>query len=217
MNVASHIRRGGRRLCSNEAGVAFVEFAYALPLFVTLSMFGLEITHYVTTRMRVSQVALHIADHASRIGEGDPLVAKTVSERQINDILTGAGLQAGELNLYTNGKVILSSLEPVANPNTTDRYRIRWQRCRGSQAYASSYGVAGATNLTGIGPTGQQVKSPDNSATMFVEVFYRYQPLIAGSYAPNLQFSEIASMTVRDTRDLTQVYNTEGDTVSACT
>jgi hypothetical protein len=198
----SSLPHAKRRLRDDIAGVAFVEFAYALPIFVTLAMFGLEITHYVTTRMRVSQVALHIADHAARLGEGSLLAAKTVNEEQLNDVLTGAGVQAGELNLYANGRVILSSLEPVANPNTTDRYKIRWQRCRGSQTHASSYGVAGDTNLTGMGPTGGKVKSPNDSATMFVEVYYRYQPIIAGSYAPDLDIVEIASMTVRERRDL---------------
>jgi Flp pilus assembly protein TadG len=204
------------RLRRDQRGVAFIEFAYSLPLFLAMALIGLELTNYVTTRMRISQIALHIADHAARMGEGTVLTAKTVSEQQINDVLTGAGLQGGSLNLYTRGRVILTSLEPMANPNTNSRYKITWQRCRGAQAHASAYGSTGDTNLTGIGPATRQVTSPDNSATMFVEIFYRYQPIIAGIYAPNLEFSEIASMTVRERRDLSQIYNTENAPVATC-
>jgi Flp pilus assembly protein TadG len=226
MSLTDRIRNPAASLRSNERGVAFVEFAYALPIFVALTMSGLEITNYVTTHMRVSQVALHIADHAARLGEGEQLAAKTVTEQHINDILIGASLQAGELDLLTNGRVILSSLEPVASPNAAppnDRYRIRWQRCAGSQTHASTYGVAGQAsglNMTGMGPAGRQVKAPDNSATMFVEVFYRYQPIIAGQFAPSLEFTEIASMTVRERRDLAGgtdgIHPVAGVTPSTC-
>lgn len=225
-SLTSRFRRGAARLRRNQSGVAFVEFAYALPIFVTLTMFGLEITNYVTTRMRLSQVALHIADHAARLGEGDPLAAKTVTEQQINDILIGASLQAGDLNLLANGKIILSSLEPVSNPNAAppnDRYKIRWQRCAGSKTHASTYGVAGQAsglNMTGMGPAGRQVKAPNDSATMFVEVYYVYQPIIAGKYAPAVDFTEIASMTVRERRDLVGgnngVHPVAGVTPSTC-
>lgn len=214
-----------RPLISEQRGVAFVEFAYALPIFLALSLLGLETTNYVTTRMRISQVALHIADHASRMGEGDPLAARTISEREINDVLTGAGFQASDLDLYTNGRVILSNLEPATTPNApspNDRYRITWQRCRGAQTRPSTYGTVASTGspnppVTGIGPAGRQVTAPDGSATMFVEVYYRYQPIIAPRYAPNLDIVEIASMTVRERRNLgLPIPNPENVTVSSC-
>lgn len=206
-----------RQLRRDERAVAMIEFAYALPIFVALAVGGVELTHYITTKMRLSQLALHIADHAARIGSGSQLAAKTISEAQINDLFTGGGLQAGELGLYPNGRVILSSLEPVANPNTTDRYKIAWQRCRGTKNHVSTYGVAGNTNLTGIGPAGQQVKAPNDGATMFVEVYYTYKPIIATKYAPSLEIKEIASMPVRDRRDTSQVYPSTATTPSSCT
>lgn len=200
----------------DRSAIAFTEFAYALPIFLTLGLTGAEITNYVTTKMRASQVALHAADHASRMGSGSLLAAKTISESQINDVLTGAGLQAGNMALYTHGRVIISSLEPVANPNPSRRYRIAWQRCRGAATQTSSYGVAGQTNMTGMGPAGRQVTAPEGGATMFVEVHYTYQPLISARFLPNVQMSLIASMMVRDRRDLTRIYNAESAPVSAC-
>lgn len=205
------------RLFANRSGVAFLEFAYALPAFLLVFMGGAELANFVTTKMRVSQIALHLADHASRMGTGSLLSAKSVSETNINDVLTGAGLQAGELDLYANGRVVLTNLEPVANPNETDRYKVTWQRCRGSATYPSNtYGWPGRTDMAGIGPTNRQVKSPDNNATMFVEVHYKYKPLIAGQYAPWNEITEFASMTVRERRDLSKIYNSENATKSTC-
>ncbi|MGZ8347170.1 MAG: TadE/TadG family type IV pilus assembly protein [Allosphingosinicella sp.] len=213
---ATRRARALRSIFRDQSAISLVEFALSLPVFLVMMMTGAELANYVTTRMRVSQVALHLADHAARMGNGSLLAARTVNETLINDVLTGAGLQAGNLDLYTNGRVILTNIEPVAVPNTTNRFRITWQRCRGSLARTSSYGVAGATNLTGVGPAGRQVGAADSGATMFVEVHYRYQPLFSESLTPNLDIRHIASMMVRDRRDLTQIYNTEGATVSSC-
>ena len=198
--------------------IAFVEFALSLPLFTMVMMGGIEIANFVTTKMRVSQLALHVADHIARIGTGSQLAAKTISEKQINDVLTGAGLQADRLNLYTRGRVIISSLEPdtVNTTSGNKRYKIAWQRCQGVQNHASSYGAAGAINLTGMGPTGQQVTAPDNGATIFVEVSYQYQPIINTRYIRSVQMTEIAAMPVRDRRDTTQIYNTENVTQHLC-
>jgi len=216
-----------RRLTSlgpDTRAVAMLEFALTLPVVLTLVLTGAELTNYITTRMRMSQIALQLADNAARMGSGSMLSSKTISESDINDLLTGAGLQAGELNLYTNGRVIISDLEPTSNPNTAGTYKIGWQRCRGAKtSHASSYGTYGVTSgtnkgvgMTGMGPTGRQTTTPDNTATMFVEVYYEYTPLIQSSLTPSLTLTEVASMVVRDRRDLTQIYNTPTATISSC-
>ncbi|MBK5263855.1 MAG: pilus assembly protein [Alphaproteobacteria bacterium] len=205
------------------SGMALVEFALCLPFVITFAMTGTELTNFTTTKMRMSQIALHVADNASRIGTGTLLSSKQISEAQINDLLIGAGLQASQLNLYANGRVIVSSLEPVANPNTTSRFKIRWQRCSGSKVWPSSYGVQGDTDLSGITANGQQITAPDDGAVMFVEVAYSYQPLISSAFVPRTQIVEIAAMTVRDARDMAGpsggvgIYNTESVTASTCT
>jgi hypothetical protein len=185
------------RLGRDRSGLALLEFAFALPVFLTMSLTGAELTNYITTRMRVSQVALQLADNAARIGSGAPIASKTITEADINDLLTGAGLQASELDLYTHGRVIISSLE--TDPGHDGRFMIRWQRCRGAVAHASSYGVAGDNNLKGIGP-GTKAVPPPNGVAMFAEVAYTYQPIVQTPLAPKI-IKETASMMVRDRRD----------------
>jgi Flp pilus assembly protein TadG len=215
--MTTKILKMARALRDDKSGLALIEFAYSLTFLIPMVAYAGELANYATVKMRISQVALHIADNGSRIGEGSLLSAKRVNEAQINDLLTGAGLQAGGLSLYTNGRVYVSSVEPVAKPNTTNRFKISWQRCRGSASYASNYGVAGTTNLTGIGPTGRQAVAPDDGAVMFAQVSYRYQPLFGVSWSPPLDIQDIAAMLVRDTRDFTQVYPVSGVTASSCT
>jgi len=208
-----------KRLLSDTSGLALLEFAFMLPIVIMMSLTGAELTNYITTKMRVSQIALQLADDAARMGSGSQLSAKTITETDINDLFTGAQLQSGEMDLNTNGRVILSDLEPTSSPNTASTYKIGWRRCFGQKTtYVRQYPTSSTTTgLTGIGPAGRQVTAQDNNATMFVEVYYVYKPLIGlGKYAPTTTFTEIASMAVRDRRDLTQIYNTANDTVASC-
>jgi Flp pilus assembly protein TadG len=194
------------RLRHDQSGLALLEFAFALPIVLVLALSGAEITNFVITKMRLSQIALHLADNAARIGSGSQLQAKTISEADINDLITGADMQSGELKLLTNGRVILSSIEP--DPSNSGKSRIRWQRCSGGKtSFASGYGAQGDKNLAGVGPTNRQVTAPTDGVTMFVQVQYQYTPLIKTSLSPDTTFSEIASMMVRDRRDTTDDSN----------
>jgi Flp pilus assembly protein TadG len=214
---AANVWRCFKRLKRDTKGLALLELAISLPLLITLCITGAELTNYITVRMRISQLALQLADNAARMGNGSLLSAKTITENDINDILAGAQLQSGGLNLQKNGRVILSDLEPMSNPNTSSKYKIVWQRCMGAKtSHASSFGVAGNSNLDGIGPAGQLVTAQDDNATMFVEVYYVYQPIVGLTRFINAPMLEIASMSVRDRRDLTKIYNTSGAAVSTC-
>lgn len=212
-----------RRLAAARGGVIVIEYAFALPVLLLLGLTGAEITNYTITRMRISQLALHIADNAARIGTGTQLQEKRITETDVNDLLTGAGYQAGEMDLYGRGRVIVSSVEN--DPANAGKYRIRWQRCRGAKVFDSPYDNA-TTNLAGVGPAGRQVIAPPDGATMWVEVSYTYTPLIAGAWTGSVDMVETASMMVRDRRALTPtvavdanqdgIYEVAGEIPSTC-
>ena len=214
------IRTSGYRLGRDTSGLALIEFAFGMPVILIMSLTGAEITNYIITKMRISQIALQLADNAARIGSGSQLESKKIYESDINDLLTGADFQSGELKLFTNGRVIISSVEPHAT--TANKYRIRWQRCKGNKTtWASSYGTpATATLVDGVGPTGRQIIAPPRGVAMFVEVRYEYQPLIKTSLAPMGEINEIASMMVRDARNTTGgtsgVFQESGVSASNC-
>jgi Flp pilus assembly protein TadG len=226
--------RSIRQIILDQSALAMIEMAFALPLILLLGMTGAEYVNYITAKMRVSQLALQIADNAARMGEGTTAGPKTISEADINDVFTGAQLQSGTMNVQANAKIILSDLE-IDTVNTTassTKYKIMWQRCYGSQIHPSNFGIApkeaknpnsitasNYQNLTGIGPSGQQVTAQASNPVMFVEVYYVYRPLFLSKFSliPTATFDEIASMAVRDQRDLTlPPKNAENVTPSWC-
>lgn len=210
-----------RRLRTDTSGLALLEFGLTLPILVIMSMTGAELTNYVTVRMRMSQIALQVADNAARMGTSVAYGPKQINESDINDVFTGSQMESAGLNIQTNGRIILSDLEPTAAGATT--YKIGWQRCFGNQtSHASTYGTVATGPKTGpgMGPAGNQITAIDGSATMFVEVYYTYKPLINAAWAPTTSMTEIASMAVRDSRDFTGgnsgVYPVNGVTASTC-
>ena len=232
MNIKNRMVNTLKQLGASQSGVAIIEFAYSMPVLMAMLCVGTELTNYATTVMRVNQIAIQVADNGARIGAGSPLALKTITETDINDLIIGAQLQSGNMNILgthtsigafgdtgRNGRIIISSLEPVAIPNTTNRYRINWQRCGGqmrNSQHPSSYGVQGATNLIGMGPVGREVIATDASGTIFVEVAYFYQPLFFNklSITEKYKITAIASMPVREARNTTPVPN---GTASTCT
>ena len=210
----------GRLLRSNE-GVAATEFALSLPFLLISSLVGLELANQTVTQMQISQLAIHIADNVSRIGDTSMLENRQIYESDINDLFLGANIQGGQrIDFSRNGRVILSSLEVV--PGTTDEQYIHWQRCMGLKTHASSYGDEGdglSSNFPGMGPAGEEVITFPDEAVMFVEISYDYQPLIGEAFAFAGEMQATASFTVRNDRDLAQIYQrdtSDPDPVAAC-
>ena len=176
LNLA-RIRALGGALRDDRSGVAFTEFALALPVLLALGMGGLETAHYALAVQEVSQIAMTAADNASR-------VRISIDEADVNDVLTGAKLVGQYINFPANGRIILSDLEQSTS-DTTKQW-IRWQRCTGAKNVASSYGTPNtmsSSTMTAMGPSGNQIQAQASTAVMFVEVVYDYQPLISNFFA----------------------------------
>lgn len=212
------LRRLGRSTC----GLAVTEFALVMPFLMGTGLMGLELANRALVQMQISQLAVQIADNASRIGDTSTLEDRRIYERDINDLLLGAAVQGGgRIRLFDHGRVIISSLEVV--PGTTDQQYIHWQRCYGSKNHTSTYGEEGdgetGPTLPGMGPTTGLVKSYPDEAVMFVEVSYDYQSLVGTTFGFADEVNAIASFIVRDDRDLAQIYQrdpTEPDVVADC-
>lgn len=197
-----------RRLSVCTSGVAMVEFAFTAPLVLGLGLLGSETAYFTITHLRMSQVAMQVADNASRVGELDMLVARRVFERDVNEVLVGAEKYGENFNLYGNGRIIVSSLQRNAEGGQT----IRWQRCRGAKVFNSNFGVEGVgatgTTFTGMGATGQQIQASQGTAVMFVEAAYDYQALTPFTMFDGMEIRYTAAFNIRDQRDITQLYNT---------
>lgn len=206
------------RLFADRRGAALMEMAFALPLLLILVMGGAELTNQIIVRKQMSQIAIMVADNASRMGDDVVLGAKPVSEREINDVLLGAEIESAKLKLGDHGRVILSSLEQ----NESGGQWIHWQRCYGRKtnvhpAYSEGTGRTG-TAFEGIRAGSTVLRAARGDAIMFVEIAYDYQPIVPIAFRGN-GVSEIratAAMNVRDKRDLSGVQPYAGSTPASC-
>jgi hypothetical protein len=205
--VAPSLAGLAARLRKDKGGVSILEFALVLPILLTVGLYGTELAYMAMVNMEVSQIATAVADNASRLGQTDnSAVAPTVNESQVDSVMAGALAEGEAFDFEKNGRVILSSLEK--NPSNNQQY-IHWQRCRGSYIKASAYGPQG-TYVSGMGEGASSITALDNSAVMFVEVYYKYQPLFGNMFAENTVFRQEAAFMVRDDRDLSQPPGTGG-------
>lgn len=204
-----------RRMKDDSEGIALVEFAFSLPILLGLIFGGLETANYALAHLRVSQIAMTVADNAGRVDT-------TIDEANIYEVFAGAGLVGESLDFMANGRVVLSSLEPNGLSGSDEGQMINWQRCAGQMTSATpAYGLEGKGRTDdslklGMGGDGNRITAADGTAVMFVEVTYTYQPLV-----PNLGFlgtREIRYESAFNVRERVNqdISNTQGLTVNSC-
>ena len=152
----------------------------------------------IAAQLALSQIALALADNASGVGVYTS-ATQQLREVDVDDIFAATRYQDSGINLTTNSRITLSSLENIQQTYdpTGPVQRIHWQRCLGTKSgtgYDSSYGTttttagttatladAGTTVASGMGNAGAQVTAPPGSGVMFVEVNYLTKPLFGAS------------------------------------
>lgn len=196
-----------RSLADDRSGVAMIEFAFALPIMLTIVMAGLETANLAVTTLRVNQMAMLAADNAAR-------VRNSMDERDVEEVMVGLRFAGTGIKFGQYGRVIISALEPngKAAPNTG--LKITWQRCFGAKNATSTYGITGdgannASLVAGMGPTGKKIRPVDNNALMFAEIRYDYQPITAGIFLSPFELTARQAFTVRD-RAVQTLTNTSG-------
>ncbi|MBO9519454.1 MAG: hypothetical protein J7493_15435 [Porphyrobacter sp.] len=208
-------------LKGDQSGVIMIEMAFAMPIFVAFAFLGVEVANLAIANMRVSQIAMTVADNLSRAKQTVPLGLPQLREVDINDALLGTQVQGGStLEILKEGRIVVSSLQQ----NSSGRQTILWQRCKGKLNVASAYGAQGATQpssgtggFQGMGVGTQRVQAEANSAIIFSEVTYDYQPTFGDWVLGKVRLRREAAFYVRDDRDLTKVYNpAPTDTPSTC-
>ena len=205
--VSAKLGRCAKRLARDRSGVSVVEFAIITPFILSIALYGLEVAYMNSVDMKISEIALSLADNASRIGQTDnSVVTPTVSEGDINEVMRGAQEQAAGLDFAARGRIILSSLERDA---ATGKQYIRWQRCYGRLSRQSAYGNDSTRNglngtaLAGMGSGPTKITASANSAVMFVEVYYQHRGLMGDLFVDNPVMRKEGAFLIRDNRNLT--------------
>jgi len=171
-----------------------------------LGLGGLELANLALAYLRVNDIAIKVADNAAR-------VRLSIDEADVKEIFTGAKEMGKSLRFAENGRIILSSIEPIMNttvtPPTIQNQFIRWQRCTGANAANSSHGAqgdgaTGSAQVNGYGvPGGTRIAASAGNAVMLAEVVYRYQPLVGDQWFGAIDIKAVQAITVRQRSDQT--------------
>jgi Flp pilus assembly protein TadG len=219
--LAAHFARS---LGDCRSGVAFLEFAFALPVVLALGLLGLETANYAMANLRVSNIAMLTADNAARVRD-------SIDEGDIVELFTGAKMSGSNISFGANGRIILTDLEQ--NTAGTKQW-VRWQRCDGALNYAATpsalrpqtasgtvisngteiYGTDRVTtssapssetkaSLTQVGSGSNVISAQSGTAVMLVEVAYNYQPVIPNSFLQGKQITYVSAFNVRQRVDQT--------------
>jgi len=202
-----------RELAASNSGVALTEFAFSLPILLSLLLFGLEVSNLALAHLRVNQIAMTVADNAGR-------VRTTMDESNIYEVFSGADVTGQSVDFTANGRIVLSSLQNNGKTGTQAGQMINWQRCHGDLDVSPSYGTqdtgrTDATLVAGMGRTGNKITAAANTAVMFVEVTYDYQPLISNRLfgASRIRYESAFNVRERTNQNIT---NTQNLAVKSC-
>ncbi|HEX4693505.1 hypothetical protein [Sphingomonas sp.] len=220
-STLARLRQTPGRLAQDTSGLALLEFAFAMPIVLMIGMYGIETANQALINLKISQIALNLADNASRVGLLNNSNIEQLREVDMNDVLQAARNQGAGIGLTTNGRITVSSLEK----DSSGTQRIHWQRCIGQKSgtgYDSTYtttvtagtdatsGNAGTPAPTGMADSenpGSSVSAPTNGGVMFVEINYLYKPVVGNWLFGTMRIHYVASFIVRDNRDFAQIYN----------
>lgn len=205
------------RLARDCSATSAVELGLAMPFLMGLALTGVEVVNLALIHVRLNQLAITVADNASRAKQTQVNGAPQFREYDVNQVFRAAALQGEDLQIPTRGRVILSSLQV----NSSGGQWIAWQRCWGKNTWASRYGPQGTgstgTAFKGMGYTSTKMTADAGTAIMFVEIAYDYKPFFLASVIPSKLIRKEAALYVRDDRDLTQIYNpSPTQTVATC-
>lgn len=196
-----------RSLARDNSAVALTEFAFAAPLTLSMGMMGTETAYFAVAHMQMSQIAMQVADNASRVGDS-ALAAQVVTEKDINGTFVGAERLGEKYDIFENGRIIISSLQVNADGGQW----IAWQRCRGAKVKNSKYGVEGTgasgTSFVGMGDPSKPITASSGTAVIFVELYYTYEHITPFKLFGEKEFQYEAAFNIRDVRDLSGLKQT---------
>jgi|TARA_R100001244_G_scaffold20643_9_gene21754 hypothetical protein len=187
-------------IVEDTSGLALLEFAFTAPVMLLIGLAGMETANLAVAHLQVSQIAMLVADNASRVRE-------SIDEADIREIFTGADLTGDAIDFSPNARIILSNLEVNGKSGSDAGQWIRWQRCYGGNtSYGSSYGQEGdgkddSSLVAGVGPTGNKITASPSTAINFAEVVYDYEPLISDRFFGNTVIRYQSAFVARERDD----------------
>lgn len=160
----------------DERGVAFLEFALALPLLMLLFLGGVEVSRYVQAGQKADKVTHTVVDLIAQ--------APTISEPELDQIMQAVSHIMTPYRFDNDGVIIVSCV----GYDSRGRLRVKWQyKGAGTLNRDSAIGQpGGAPDL----PEGFTVESRDN--VIIAETYYAMQPMVNTQYIDPIEIYRTA-------------------------
>ena len=169
--IKNIVLRWRRTRTKARRGLAAIEFALTLPIWITLLLGVSDGVYCMLVNEKADRIAFTVTDIVTQY--------QTVTLANLNDIVQAAGQLMQPFPFGANGTVIVTSVYKPAGQNPT----ICWQYTGGGTlSQASKIGSkGGAPNL----PNGLTLNDNDN--VIVTEVYYRFTPMFlsAGMFSAN--------------------------------
>lgn len=206
------------RLRRDVGGLALIEFAYVLPIFMGFGLVGLELTNVVLAKQKTERIASTLSD----------LVASNQiapNERQIGDMFASIPQIARPFEFGEGGNVIVTAVVGVYDSGADDvENRVAWQRCLRPGSHSSQIGSQW-TNTDDISD-GPEVNLPNglnlgqNQMVIVSEVFFPYRSMISQGLVEvilpeNNVFTEVATFRTRGSA-IMNVTPVSGQAIHGC-
>ncbi|WP_238560139.1 TadE/TadG family type IV pilus assembly protein [Sphingomonas sp. Mn802worker] len=161
-----------RSFARNRRGVAFLEMALGLPLFLGVTLTAIEFGNYVMASNRVQRMAGMMSDLVAQSGTGEV----GISERQVYDLFNALDLTAKPYDLRNHGRVVITGVQGTGRDNDkTIENTILWQRFDG--AYTQAAPLVGCAQKVDVATLPNARTLLRDEVLFHVQVSYDYQPI----------------------------------------
>ena len=203
MNCVSHAIRRIRNFWADRGGMIIPELAFALPILLTLTLGGAELSRYILLNQKLNRSVSTMGDLVSQ--------ALNLSEQGVTDLYKSVDHVMVPFELGDKGLIIVSSVGPQSTPPYDPI--VLWQRCGGGTKNASSK-IGGPGDVVDFSFMKTPFVVPPGENVIVSEIFYDYAPSIIGGVTKPWELYDIVIYTPR-IQPLTQIE--AGGEASTCT
>ncbi len=170
MNLLGKFRQ--RLWQRTQRGIAAVEFALTLPIWIAMLMGVGDGSYYLLVNEKCDRIAYSVTDIVTQYS--------TITKANLNDILLATSQLMNPFPFGANGVVVISS---IFQPSTGSPI-VEWQYSGGG-TLASQSSKIGSTNGNAVLPNGLTLNANDN--VIISEVYYHFTPLFVSEKIFNSQ------------------------------
>ena len=153
-----------------ERGVAALEFALTLPIWITMLLGVSDGTYSLLVHEKADRIAYTVTDIVTQY--------QTITKTQLADVVQAAQQLMNPFNFSTNGVVIITSVyksASVAYPTICWQYTGGGSISRSSKVGASNGATSCTSGAQAVLPNGLTIN--DNENVVISEVYYQFVPM----------------------------------------